>query len=159
MPYDGQVVVRVSRQHDGKWVRILRTSGLIPLAFVPLDQDGMLLEALAVVPADLEVADLVVEVVEPGHDTGVERPLSLVSAAVEAGRAAARYERLSRTEDASETWRECSRLWDDAGDTRRALLAQERAHAAAQGQRLGRVGPLVADELLAVSMGERPSRF
>ena len=155
MPDAGQVVVRVSRTHEDRWVRILKASGLVPLALVPLDDAGLLLEALAVVPSDLEAADLVVELVDPDEATGADRPLSLVRAAVEAGRAAARYERLGRPDDAADAWRECSRLWAGAGDDRRAVLAQERAHLGAIG-RGARLGAFVADELLAVSMGERP---
>jgi hypothetical protein len=156
MPDAGQVVVRVSRQHGGMWVRVLKTAGLVPLALVPLTEDGMLLEALAVVPSDLEVSDLVVELVEPDQATRPARPLTLVSAAVDAGRAAAMYERLGRIDDASAAWSECARLWSDAGDPRRASLAEERAHGAGQWNRRGLVGAFVADELLAVAMGVQP---
>jgi len=158
MPEAGQVVVRVSRQHEGKWVRIVKTAGLVPLALVPLVEDGMLLEALAVVPSDLEVPDLVVEVVEPDQAVRPERPLRLVGAAVEAGRAAARYERLGRPDDASDAWRECSRLWSDAGDPGRASLAEARAHGSRQWNQRGLLGAFVADELLAVAMGVRTGR-
>jgi hypothetical protein len=156
VPVAGSVVVRVSRQHDGKWVRILRTSGLVPLALVPLEENGMLLEALAVVPPDLVVDDLLVEVLDPHGAVVPERPLALVRGAVEAGRVAAHYERLHRLKDASVAWRECGRLWAEAGDSRRAQSAAERASAPGGVRWSPGVDALVVDELLAVSEGERP---
>lgn len=158
VPVAGSVVVRVSRQHDGKWVRILRTSGLVPLALVPLVKNGMLLEALAVVPPDLVVDDLLVEVLDPHEAVVPERPLALVRGAVEAGRAAAHFERLHRLKDASAAWRECGRLWAEAGDSRRAQAAAERASARGGGRAHAAMDALVVDELLAVSEGERPGR-
>jgi hypothetical protein len=118
----------------------------------------MLLEALAVVPPDLVVDDLLVEVLDPHGAVVPERPLALVRGAVEAGRAAARYERLHRLKDASVAWRECGRLWAEAGDSRRAQSAAERASAPGGVRWSPGVDALVVDELLAVSEGERPGR-
>lgn len=158
MPSAGTVTVRVSRQHDEKWVRVLKAAGLVPLALVPLERNGMLLEAVAAVPPDLGVDDLIVEVLDPEEAVTPERPLELVRGAVEAGRAAARYERLHRLKDASAAWRECGRLWAEAGDSRRAQSAAERASAPGGGRWGAAADPLVVDELLAVSEGERPGK-
>lgn len=143
----GHVVVRTARHHRGKWVRVLRVAGLVPLALVPLQPEGMVLEALAVVPPDLDLDDLVVQLLLPDELVGPERPMDLVRGAVEAGRAAARYWRLEKYREASSAWWECGRLWREAGDGRRADEARERAADVPNWNRTPPQRPLLADEL------------
>lgn len=143
----GQVVVRTARLHSGKWVRVLRLDGLVPLALVPLLPDGLVLEALAVVPPELSLGEMVVQLVDPGELVGLQRPLDLVRAAVEAGRTAARYWRLEQFQESSEAWTECSRLWRAAGDDSRAGEARERAASLPSWNRFPPQRTLLGDEL------------
>ncbi|MFM7065156.1 MAG: hypothetical protein ACKO04_16975 [Actinomycetes bacterium] len=144
----GQVVVHVGRHHEGRWVRVLRVSGLTPLAVAPLEPDGVLLRARVVVPPDLDLEDLMVEVLDETELTAGPRPLALVRGAVETGRNAARLERLGQPDLAAGAWMECARLWALAEDPGRASLAERRA-GLPQGVQYGSQGQaLLADELL-----------
>jgi len=144
----GQVVVRVARHHEGRWVRVLQVAGLVPLAVAPLEADGVLLRAKVVVPPMLGPEELVVEVLDEGDLGTGPRPLELVRSAVEAGREAARCERLGRFREASGAWIECGRLWAAAEDHLRAGLAARRAVDPRVYLPRGASRPLLADELL-----------
>ena len=147
MPEAGRVVVTTGRQHQDMWISVKRLAGLVPLALVPLLPKELTLEAVAVVPPELALDELAVTPVAPDELVGPERPFELVRAAVESGRAAARYERLVKMDAAAEAWIECARLWAAAGDHGRAELAQERVGYGRNWNVYGTVRALVADEL------------
>lgn len=149
MPEPGRLVVTTGRQHRDMWISVQRVAGLVPLALVPLLPNELALEAVAVVPPELTVDELVVTPVDPRELAGPERPLDLVRAAVESGRSAARYERLARMDAAAASWVECARLWAAAGDRGRADQARERAGGSRNWNLYGTPRALVADELAA----------
>ncbi|MCD9624206.1 hypothetical protein [Rhabdothermincola salaria] len=124
---DGLLTVRAPEQELGTWLRVLRAENLAPLAVVPLLAEADHDRAEALVPAELELADLVVEttryprVVAPGG--GVEA----VSQAITVGRDACEAERFGRHEQARDRWWRCAELWQALGDTTRAAVARRYA--------------------------------
>ena len=155
MTQPGLLSVTVARGEGDRWVRVLRREGLILLALAPLSRSGLLDRAELVVPPDLVVDDLVVEIVDAHAIDRVAVGADAIRAAVRAGREAARSERLGDTARARQQWRTCADLWTRAGDDSRASLA--RAYAKQSGYGFdtgGTVDALVAD---AVADGMRSS--
>lgn len=70
-----------------------------------------------------------------------------IDRAVRQGRAAARAERTQQDAEASEAWRRCAQLWDDAGDKVRSIAARDRGRGAGRAgtARMLRGGPLLSD--------------
>ncbi len=154
LPLEGIDVVRrspsllevtVRRDDRGRWVRVLRTDGLVLLAAAPLQRDGLMERAELLVPPDTATGDLDVQVLE--HDELVVTAGSstdLMRRAVRTGRAAASAERRGDRSTAMWRWRRCASLWGRLGDQQRSFQAEERGTS-----RGGRVmaDPLLTDEL------------
>ena len=137
--------VTAPRSEQPRWVRALRTDGLVAVALAPLHRDGLMESAELVVPPDTDTDDLGLQLV-PADDlhqlSGA--PADLVRRAVRAGRAAASSERLGDRFEAMQRWQRCADLWRRVGDDSRARQAADRG--TSRGGRV-MVGSILADEL------------
>ena len=127
------------------WTRAHGRDGTV-LAAAPFEPDGADAVARLLVPpmhlrhATFDVTD------QPGEPRPSSRVLATI-AAVEAGQAAARAERLGRDVEAAARWRRCEAAWDEAGADAKAGLARQ--YAAEVGASTARVPPpLLADAVL-----------
>jgi hypothetical protein len=137
--------VTAPRSDQPRWVRTLRTDGLVAVALAPLHRDGLMESAELLVPPDTETDDLGLQLVAADELHQLAgAPADLVRRAVRAGRAAASAERLGDRFEAMQRWERCSALWRRVGDDRRARQAMDRG--TSRGGRV-MVGPILADEL------------
>lgn len=121
---DGLLVVTVARSDDDRWVRVLRRDGLVVLGAAPLRRHELLDRAEVVIPPDLTVADIDVQVIRGEQLTRPLTGAALVREAIRVGRLAARAARGGHVSHAAEEWRRCGALWEEAGDPARAALAE-----------------------------------
>lgn len=142
--------VRAPRSEGPRWVRALRTDGLVTVALAPLHGGGLhgggsTEFAELVVPPDTATGDLGLQLV-PADELHqlAGAPADLVRRAVRAGRAATSAERSGDRPEAMQRWRRCAALWRRVGDDRRARQAADRG--TSRGGRV-LVGPILADEL------------
>lgn len=135
--------IRVARSGEQRWVRVLRRDGLVLVAQAPLMRDGLLDLAEVVIPPD--TADDEIEIQVLGRQelaAPAPRRIDLITAAVAAGRDAARADRLGRPDDG---WLRCASLWALADDPLRADKALELSRS---GRPVGLFGPsLLADRV------------
>jgi hypothetical protein len=137
--------VTAPRSEQPRWVRALRTDGMVAVALAPLQRDGLMETAELLVPPDTDTADLDIHLVAADELHQLSgAPADLVRRAVRAGRAAASAERYSDRFEAMQRWRLCADLWRRVGDDRRAGQAMDRG--TSRGGRV-MVGPILADEL------------
>ncbi len=137
--------VTAPRSDQPRWVRALRTDGMVAVALAPLQRDGLMETAELLVPPDTDTDELAIQLVvadELHQLSGA--PADLVRRAVRAGRAAASAERHGVRFEAMERWQVCADLWRRVGDDRRAGQAMDRGMS--RGGRV-MVGPILADEL------------
>lgn len=110
-----------AEEYAAAWVRVLRQPQLTLVAVAPLLRSGSRLRAELLVPPDLTVDQLVVELTNdplPAAPT-----LSRIRQAIDLGRRAASLEAL-RSPHASEAWHACAAAWTALDDPRRAQLAR-----------------------------------
>ena len=128
-----------------RWVRVLRTDGLVALAVAPLHRHGLMARAELLVPPDTDTRDLTVQVLDHGAlAPAAEASTDVVRRAVRAGRAAVSSQRNDDWAGARRRWQRCAELWERVGDLRRADEARD------HGRRSGGTplsAPLMADEL------------
>lgn len=137
--------VTAPRSARPRWVRALRTDGLVSVALAPLQLDGLMESAELLVPPDTDTDDLDIQLVAADELHRVAgAPADLVRRAVRAGRAAASAERYGDRFEAMQRWQLCADLWRRVGDDRRAIQAMDRG--TSRGGRV-MVGPILADEL------------
>ena len=145
---DAVVRVTVTRSDTERWVRVLHRGGLVLLGQAPLRREGLLDSAEVVVPADVDDDDLEIQVLAPGELTAlVDRPVDAIRRAVNAGREAARSERLGDREVAEHRWERCAALWIAAGEDQRAEQARDLASSGTPGPRLRSVADSIAEAL------------
>lgn len=123
---DGLPLVTVPRDDGERWVRVMRRDGLVTLGLAPLTRDSLMDSAEVVVPPDVRIGDLEIDVVvADGVASGApaQSGTAAIRSATLAGRDAARLERLGHRGRAAAEWARCGRLWDLAGDEARARLA------------------------------------
>lgn len=137
--------VTAPRSDQPRWVRALRTDGLVAVALAPLHRDGLMESAELLVPPDTDTDDLGLQLVAADELHQLAgAPADLVRRAVRAGRAATSAERHGDRFEAMQRWERCSALWRRVGDDRRARQAMDRG--TSRGGRV-MVGPILADEL------------
>lgn len=137
--------VTAPRSDQPRWVRALRTDGLVTVALAPLQRDGLMETAELLVPPDTETDELDVQLVAADELHQLSgAPSDRVRRAVRAGRAAASAERAGDRVEAMQRWQLCADLWRRVGDDRRAGQATDRG--TSRGGRV-MVGPMLADEL------------
>lgn len=137
--------VTAPRSNRPRWVRALRTDGLVSVALAPLQLDGLMESAELLVPPDTDTDDLDIQLVAADELHQLAgAPADLVRRAVRAGRAAASAERYGDRFEAMQRWQLCADLWRRVGDDRRAIQAMDRG--TSRGGRV-MVGPILADEL------------
>jgi hypothetical protein len=118
--------VSVERPYDPTaqwWARARRDSDGCIVAAGPLVESSRGLHARLLVS---ESDHLVIDVVAGIADRVLAPNIGALARAYEAGRKAARLERLGRMSDAAESWNECSRLHGVAGDFQRQKMAVAR---------------------------------
>ena len=136
--------VTVPRDEQSRWVRVLRTDGLVALAQAPLQRSGLIDRAELLVPPDTHTADLHVQVLDADQLLAAAGSATeLFRRAVRLGRSAASAERDGNRPQAMRRWQKCGELWDQLGDRPRSM--QARGHASRSGRVL--VEPLLADRL------------
>ena len=137
--------VTAPRSDQPRWVRALRTDGLVTVALAPLHLDGLMETAELLIPPDTDTHDLDLQLVAADELHQLSgAPADLVRRAVRAGRAAASAERYGDRFEAMQRWQMCADLWRRVGDDRRAGQAMDRG--TSRGGRV-MVGPILADEL------------
>lgn len=137
--------VTAPRSDQPRWVRALRTDGLVTVALAPLHLDGLMETAELLIPPDTDTHDLDLQLVAADELHQLSgAPADLVRRAVRAGRAAASAERYGDRFEAMQRWQLCADLWRRVGDDRRAGQAMDRG--TSRGGRV-MVGPILADEL------------
>ena len=119
---NGLLIVHRTAETDDEatWVRVLQSPQLGLLAAAPLIRSGSRRRAELLVPPDLTLEQLVVEVT--GDALPVTSTLEQIRRAIDLGRRAATLEAL-RSPRASEAWQACARAWSALDDPRRAQIA------------------------------------
>lgn len=120
------LVVAVARPYDPTaqwWARVRRDSDGCIIAAAPLTEHGMGLQAQLLTA---ESDHLVIDVVGAISERVLNPNVGALARAYEAGRAAARLERLGEESAADLAWRECARLHGLAGDFQRQKMALAR---------------------------------
>ena len=123
--------------------------GSVPLAIVPLLDDGPDASACFIVPPRF-VGELTIEVLDDPGAPRHSRQVAAFRAALAAGKRAARLERLRRPDDAATTWLRASDLHRQAGDPWRAASAQaiaDRHYRTTRGRRASGSAPVITDLL------------
>jgi hypothetical protein len=138
---NGLLIVHRTADTDDKaaWVRVLQSPQLSLLAAAPLIRSGSRQRAELLVPPDLTLEQLVVEVTSDALP--VTSALEQIRRAIDLGRRAATLEAL-RSPRASDAWQSCANAWAALADPRRAQLAldhigAERARPASIAERVG----------------------
>lgn len=137
------LVVTVARPHDPAtqwWARARRDSDGCIVAAAPLVESGMGLSAQLLTA---ESDHLVIDVVGTVSERVLSPNVGALAKAYEAGRTAARLERLGDESAADLAWRECARLHGLAGDFQRQKMALAREF-----QRRFNVRDSIVDHLL-----------
>lgn len=115
------IVHRTAETHDeAKWVRVLQSPQLSLLAAAPLMRSGSRQRAELLVPPDVTLEQLVVEVTSDALP--VTSTLEQIRRAIDLGRRAATLDAL-RSPRASDAWQACASAWSALDDPRRAQLA------------------------------------
>jgi hypothetical protein len=119
---NGLMIVHRPAETDDKatWVRVLQGPQLSLLAAAPLIRSGSRQRAELLVPPDLTLEQLVVEMTKDALP--VTSTLEQIRRAIDLGRRAATLEAL-RSPRASDAWQSCAIAWSALGDPRRAQLA------------------------------------
>jgi hypothetical protein len=149
----GVARVATHRSARERWVRVTHRDDQVLLAQARLSRDGLVDRAEVAILDGLDSGDLIVDVVaaedlpEPGG------PLDAVRAAVRTGGDAARAARLDLVDELPERWERCARLWERAGNPRRAEGAGWMAEPFAARQFLGPA--LLADEIAHTATADR----
>jgi hypothetical protein len=134
------IVHRTSDTGDqATWVRVLQSPQLSLLAAAPLMRSGSRQRAELLVPPDLTLEQLVVEVTSDALP--VTSTLGQIRRAIDLGRRASTLEAL-RSPRASDAWHACATAWSALDDPRRAQLASshigaERARSTSIAERVG----------------------
>lgn len=124
LAYGGRLTVRSFRPRADEWLRVLHVQTLVLVALVPMleDDDGDW-GAEALIPPDLDVTDIVIEITRDPlpSETAMVRTREAIHLGREAVLAGAR----NKAFRARELWRLAARAWEELGDTTRARLAQQ----------------------------------
>lgn len=131
---------------DGWWMRAYSGADRVPLAMVPMTNDGADAVGRFLI-TEHAAASMVVDIVnDPAQALAPER-IATFRAAIAAGKRAGRLERLDRPDDARVAWQRASELHFAAGDTWRSTTAA--ALAAGTFQRTDGELPLLLDPVVA----------
>lgn len=137
----------------GWWVRAFRVDGQVPLAAVPMLDEGP--DAVAqLLLAQSDGGDFELDIVGDPGSVRPSRQLAAFRAAIASGQRAARLERLDRRDAAAHAWQRSSELHRRAGDEDRARQAEAIAsnqRAASQRFASPHVGATFADHCLPTS--------
>jgi hypothetical protein len=147
------VLARAASAGEGNvWVRAFDRSRRLLLGTSPLHADAGQSTALVLIPPGYRSHDLVVDLTTTPAQPRPSAERVAFARAIDAGRRAARFDRLRRRPDAHAAWLDCATAWRDAGDDQRAHLADEYAHGrATRGTAEPRalpIEPLVIDDVL-----------
>jgi hypothetical protein len=143
------IEVRMALTVWANWARVVRTSDLVTVALVPLEEREHLRVGRGVIPPDLDLDDVEVtfgtlrDSVDDGVDVDADE---VIRQAIRLGRSASRAARNGDPYRAQGLWRECEAAWLALGDRTRARLANEYQHRVSGRQ--GRTGPpLLAERI------------
>ena len=132
---------------EGWWVRAFTGADRVPLAMVPMANDGGDAVGRFLV-TEQTAATMVVDIVNDPAEMPAPERIAAFRAAVAAGKRAGRLERLDRADEAQVAWQRASELHLAAGDTWRAETASAIAAGRFQrtdGARTMTLDPVVAD--------------
>jgi hypothetical protein len=137
----GRLVVHRAKAEnvDGGWVRVLAAGSSTLIAIAPFEDAGQRWRADLIVPPDLGLGHLQVDVTD--DPLPARSKLEATRRAIRLGRAAVAYEVVHHRRTA-EAWRRCAEAWRELGDPRRATLAERRASRPQPGRRA-----FLADEM------------
>jgi hypothetical protein len=140
---NGLLIVHRTVETDDQatWVRVLQSPQLSLLAAAPLLRSGSRQRAELLVPPDLTLNQLVVEVTSDALP--ITSTLEQIRRAIDLGRRASTLEAL-RSPRASNAWHACATAWTALDDPRRAQLASshigaDRTRSASIAERVGSV--------------------
>jgi len=143
------IEVRMALTVWANWARVVRTSDLVTVALVPLEEREHLRVGRGVIPPDLDLDDVEVtfgtlrDSVDDSVDVDADE---VMRQAIRLGRSASRAARNGDPYRAQLLWRECEAAWLALGDRNRARLANEYQHRVSGRQ--GRTGPpLLAERI------------
>ena len=142
-----------AQRTTGWWVRAFRQGGTVPLAAVPMLEDGLDAVAHLLLPPD-DGALFELDIVDDPASVRLGAQLAAFRAAIASGQRAARLERLDRRDAAVHAWQRSSELHRQAGDEDRARQADAIvANQRAMSRRFGspQVGATLADHLVPTS--------
>jgi hypothetical protein len=127
------------------WVRVYRDEIIVAAAPILADGPASGVARLLVPPVHLH--DVEVDIAAHPDEPRPSRTARSIDRAVRQGRVAARAERTQQDAEASEAWRRCAQLWDEAGDKVRSVAARDRSRGAGRAgtARMLRGGPLLSD--------------
>ncbi|MFZ4668597.1 MAG: hypothetical protein ACOYML_04810 [Microthrixaceae bacterium] len=143
------IEVRMALTVWANWARVVRTSDLVTVALVPLEEREHLRVGRGVIPPDLDLDDVEVmfgtlsDLVDDRAGLDADEVLRN---AIRLGRSASRAARSGDPYRAQQLWGDCEAAWLALGDQNRAGLANEYRHRALGRQ--GRIGPpLLAERI------------
>lgn len=140
----GRLVARCS-DGSGQWVRVVHARSLVLMAIAPMRADGGSWRADALVPPDVSLRELRVDLTTEPLPVGGSS-LQRMKHAVGLGRRAVEAHVVGRDDWSRQRWAECSQAWRELGDDTRAAVAARYANGAYDLRR----NPTVSERVEAV---------